>query len=66
MYAVDVIHHEGDHSMHTEMRYIGYILLATNIRSLINIANDIEGNQYYGSKLFQVNRFNYLSKLIVG
>jgi hypothetical protein len=47
-----------------EKRNLGLIQLATNIRSLINIANGIEFDRYEGSMIAPIDRYEYLSKLI--
>lgn len=53
------------HSLNAESRMIQIVQLTSNIRSYINIANNLEFDQYEnGGSLHSVDRFEYLQKLI--
>ena len=52
------------YTLTSQERAIQSIQLASNIRSFVNIANNLEGNLYEGDHLEKINRFNYLNRLI--
>ncbi len=52
------------YSLSCESRTIQLVQIASNIRSLIDIANDIEFDRYENGALQSIDRFNYLSDLI--
>lgn len=54
---------EGRHSLATSNRNMRLILLASNTRTTINVANNLEDGIYEGD-LSEISRFNYLSDLI--
>lgn len=51
----------SNHSLKSEIRSIQLMQLQTNIRSLIDVANDMEFKLYEGTNLLKINRFTYLS-----
>jgi hypothetical protein len=60
MQVMTTIIHEGEHSLATAKRNILFHLLNSNIRTLINIGNNLEDN-YYEGDLSKIDRFQYLS-----
>jgi hypothetical protein len=55
---------DNKHSLMSEARNIQVVQLASNIRSLVNIANGIEFDRYEQGSIQSIDRFSYLSGLI--
>lgn len=55
---------EYKHSFFAHIRSAKLVLIASNLRSLVNVANNYEPNSYEGEGLIKVNRFAYLNRLI--
>jgi hypothetical protein len=51
-------------TLRTEKRNILLVELASNVRSLINVANGLEFDRYDGYLLAPIDRYEYLSKLV--
>ncbi len=63
--VITAINLDNNHSLNAESRTIQIVQLTSNIRSYINIANNLEFNEYEtGGSLHSVDRFEYLKKLI--
>jgi len=63
--VIDTISLDNYHSLNAESRTIQIVQLTSNIRSYINIANNLEFDEYEsGGSLHSVDRFEYLKKLI--
>jgi hypothetical protein len=60
----DEINIEYKHQFYSQIRTIKLTLIASNLRSLLNVANHYEPNSYEGQGLVKVDRLSYLSRLI--
>ncbi|TNV87907.1 hypothetical protein FGO68_gene9941 [Halteria grandinella] len=61
---VEDFHFMSKHALKSEIRTIQLMQLQANIRSLIDVANDMEFRMYEGTNLMKINRFTYLSHLV--
>jgi hypothetical protein len=50
--------------LYSEQRTLKIALLASNLRSYINVANGLEFDNYEGVSISPIDRFEYLSRLI--
>lgn len=55
---------EFKHNFYSQIRTIKLIFIASNLRSMVNVANNQEPNAYEGEGLVKVDRFSYLNRLI--
>lgn len=55
---------QNDHNLMSEQRSLKTVQLASNVRSFINIANELEFDRYDGLPLLPIDRFEYLGNLI--
>jgi len=63
--VIETISLDNYHSLNAESRTIQIVQLTSNIRSYINIANNLEFDEYEsGGSLHSVDRFDYLKNLI--
>lgn len=63
--VITAINLDNNHSLNAESRTIQIVQLTSNIRSFINIANNIEFDEYEtGGSLHSLDRFENLKKLI--
>ncbi|TNV87946.1 hypothetical protein FGO68_gene6125 [Halteria grandinella] len=61
---IDNMEHGNEHLLQANARLIQLVQLASNLRSLVNIANTNEVNYYQGSDIAKVTRFKNLGNLI--
>lgn len=54
----------GEYMIKSEARLILLIQLALDVRSIVNVANDIEFTEYQGTHLGRIDRFKYLNSVI--
>jgi hypothetical protein len=55
---------ENKHNLFSEQRTLKVAMLASNVRSYINVANGLEFENYDGISISPIDRFEYLSRLI--
>ncbi len=55
---------ENKQNLYSEQRTLKVALLASNIRSYINVANGLEFDNYDGISISPIDRFEYLSRKI--
>lgn len=54
----------GEYLVKSEARFLKFIELSLDLRSIVNVANGAEFTQYEGSHLARIDRFKYLSYTI--
>jgi hypothetical protein len=61
---VSDIQEASQHNLYSESRSLLEIQLASNVRSFINVANNLEFDNYDGPTLSPIDRYEYLGVLI--
>lgn len=54
----------GGYLVKSEARFLKFIELSLDLRSIVNVANGAEFTQYQGAHLARIDRFKYLSTII--